>query len=682
MSAEQAAAMKTRHAENVKRAKAIYAAEQEAAAQVAARAWAKYESTSTTPSDYLARKGVGAHGLRYSPSGNGTLAVPMCDATGKVWGLQIIRGKKRRRGSMEKEYWPRGLSKSGHYHLIGSPLHIILVAEGYATGATLFEATGLPTAVAFDAGNLMPVAQALHKTYPRAYILVCADDDYLTVNKAGNPSNPDVTAAQNAAVAVGGGWVKPEFPADREGKKLTDFNDLLHFPQGGMQVVRAQIEAALTASGRNLAPAGKSKLRVTLPPVSLESDQGDGERRAEAIMQLDDLVERYIPVDDGTGDYVFDTWSNKIARKTQMIALLPAGVRADDIKRHPLWIERGTYFIDEIGFDPSSNDSSVKLNTWRGWPRQPKEGSCELLLELLAYLCSGEPNQDEVYRWLLCWMAYPLQHPGAKMASAIIMHGPQGTGKSTIFQALAWIYGAGTTRDYSTVLNQRGLEDKFNADWAADRLYILAEEVVTRAEMWHIKNELNELVTGARIRVNPKHSAAYTQRNHINIVYLSNEGQPLPIDNDDRRHLVVYTPPAQPEEFYDQVQRELVNGGYEAFYDLLLNVDLSDFHPAKRPPMTLAKQKLIDLSLPSEAMFVREWQAGQMEIEENRPLPFCPCGGRQLYTAYKKMVRCHWRYQAPRRNTVHRLCRALVRMAGWQGGCHTRKSEYHHLQEP
>lgn len=630
MSAEQAAAMKARHAENVRRAKAIREAEQEAAAQVAARAWAKYLPVSPKPSDYLARKGVGGYGIRYSPSGNGTVAVPMCDATGKVWGLQIIRGRDRGRGRMEKEYWPRGLSKTGHYHMIGSPRDVILLGEGYATCATLHEDTGYPVAVAFDAGNLMPVALALHKAYPRAYILACADDDYLT------EGNPGVTAAMNAATAVGGGWVQPEFPADREGKKLTDFNDLHHFPAGGAHVVRAQIEAALEAAGRLAGPASRPALRL-VPGVGLEPNKGEGERQAEAIMLLDDLVERFIPIDDGTGDYVFDTWTHKIAKRTQMVTLLPAGVRADDIKRHPLWIERGAYFIDEIGFDPSGQDASVKLNTWRGWPRQPKAGSCELLLELLAYLCSGEPNQDEVYNWLLCWMAYPLQNPGAKMSSAVIMHGPQGTGKSTVFQALAWIYGAGTTRDYSTVLNQRGLEDKFNADWAADRLYILAEEVVTRAEMWHIKNELKELVTGARIRVNPKHTAAYTQRNHINIVYLSNEGQPLPLDNDDRRHLVVYTPPAQPEAFYDQVQRELLNGGYEAFYDHLLNLDLSDFHPAKRPPMTLAKQKLIDLSLPSEAIFVREWQAGQLEIDEGRgPLPFCPCSGRHLYTAYKK----------------------------------------------
>ncbi|MFK5283741.1 primase-helicase family protein, partial [Lacticaseibacillus paracasei] len=80
-------------------------------------------------------------------------------------------------------------------------------------------------------------------------------------------------------------------------------------------------------------------------------------------------------------------------------------------------------------------------------------------------------------------------------------------------------------------LNQRGLEDKFNSDWSDSKLFILAEEVVTRAEMWHIKNELKELVTGEWIRINPKNIAAYRQRNQVNICYMSNENQPLPLDN-------------------------------------------------------------------------------------------------------------------------------------------------------
>ncbi|WP_223871872.1 primase-helicase family protein, partial [Candidatus Dactylopiibacterium carminicum] len=212
------------------------------------------------------------------------------------------------------------------------------------------------------------------------------------------------------------------------------------------------------------------------------------------------------------------------------------------------------------------------------------------------YLCVNEVDADgkpigaQVAQWLLRWMAYPLQNPGAKMSTAVIMHGPQGTGKSAIFQVLASIYGK-----YATVLNQRGLEDKFNADWVDCKLFLLAEEVVTRAEMWHIKNELKELVTGKTVRVNGKNVSAYPQKNQINMALLSNENQPLPLDNDDRRHLVVYTPPSLSEEYYDEVHREIENGGVAAFYWHLLNLDLGDFHPKKRPPMTQSKSALISL---------------------------------------------------------------------------------------
>jgi len=237
------------------------------------------------------------------------------------------------------------------------------------------------------------------------------------------------------------------------------------------------------------------------------------------------------------------------------------------------------------------------------------------------------------------------------MSSAVIMHGPQGTGKSTLFQTVAKIYG-----DYATVLNQRGLEDKFNSDWSDSKLFILAEEVVTRAEMWHIKNELKELVTGEWIRINPKNIAAYRQRNQVNIVYLSNENHPLPLDNDDRRHLVIYTPPAMSEVFYDEVNIEIEQGGVEALYEFLLSRDLSKFHPKKRPPMTEAKQKLIALSAPSEIRFAQEWILNELG------LPVCPCLASDLYAVYLKWCRANGETRPRPSNQFHG---ALAHQPGW-----------------
>ncbi len=645
------------------------------AAAWAAQVWAIAKPA--TDHEYLTRKGIQPHGLRVLTSldglqlagcdetnqwrlqqaiadGHPALVVPMHDVNGNVNGIQFIygRGHPRQKAGRDKDFWPTGMAMAGTFGLIG-PIQragILLVAEGFATAASLNEATGQSAAYAFSANNLAKAGKLLRKAYPALRLLFCADDDYLT------DGNPGVAAASQATAEIElSAWVKPDFldpdtGADRRGgKKLTDFNDLAVLTSA--LTLANQINAALDAnqwrdgqaSARGLNNGGGGD---GTPPK-------EGERpRARSVMSIDELVERFEPIDDGTGKYVFDRWTRKVANKDQMVALLPAGARADDIKRHPVWQLRGAVYLDEIGFDPTGKDKTIRLNTWRGWPLTPKAGDCQSLLDLLEYLCSGEANRAELFQWVLRWMAYPLQHPGAKMASALIVHGPQGTGKSTIFQTLAKIYG-----DYSTVLNQRGLEDKFNADWVDSKLFILAEEVVTRAEMWHIKNELKELITGEWIRVNPKNVAAYRQRNQVNAVFLSNEGQPLPLDNDDRRHCVIYTPDALPETIYDAVFLELENGGVAAFYDYLLKLDLGDFHPKKRPPSTQAKLSLIALSKPSEYRFIDDWLDGQTGY------PICPCLAIDLYAAYLKWCRANGE---PRPRPSNQFHGAVARIKGWE----------------
>ncbi len=667
MSAEQSQALAARIKADRAAAEAELKQQHERAAARAGSAWMKCPREGGVNA-YLQRKGLPPgrlYGARLSPSGN--LVIPMGDERGKVWGLQVIYSDpavKARKGR-DKDYWPVGLAKQGHWAMIGAASRggVLLLCEGFATGASLHEATQYPVAVAFDAGNLLPVAQRLVKAYPGVRLLVCADDDWVQkcpecgfytpvteptcrhCQATHGRSNPGATAAASAAMAVGGAWLAPEFPTQRPGDRKgdTDFNDLACAADGGLALVARQVDAALVAQGW----AGRPAAREPSQP----GGAGDGSRRqAVSVMQLDELVERFVPLDDGTGDHLFDRWAMRVCKVKQAVALLPAGVRWDDVKRHPLWISRGAFYLDQVGFDPGGDDDHVLLNTWQGWPMKPAVGSCERLLELLRYLC-GEDNGDEVYWWLLRWMAYPLQHPGAKMSSAVIVHGPQGTGKSTVFQALAQIYG-----DYATVLNQRGLEDRFNSDWVDSKLFVLAEEVVTRAEMWHIKNELKELITGEWVRVNPKNVAAYRQRNHLNIVYISNEGQPLPLENDDRRHLVVWTPPAREEAYYDRVQAELHAGGVQALYHYLLALDLEDFHPAKRPPMTEAKRELIDVSLPSELRFINEWLAGDLR------LPVCPALSTDAYARYLRWARDNGEMR-PRPS--NQFFNALTRLPGW-----------------
>ena len=218
MSREQREAIAEKIKSDTAKAKAQRQSETVRAAAAASLAWRSYEATGH--SDYLDRKGVGAHGVRFHPAG--AIAVPMMDERGNVWGIQIIRGRNRGK-KLEKQYWPAGLAKVGHFHIVGgSPRGVTLLCEGYATAASVHEATGLPAVVAFDANNLLPVAKAIRKAYRGVQVCVCADDDYRT------EGNPGVTAATNAAMAVDGTFVAPVFadtrPTDTKGP--TDFNDL------------------------------------------------------------------------------------------------------------------------------------------------------------------------------------------------------------------------------------------------------------------------------------------------------------------------------------------------------------------------------------------------------------------------------------------------------------------------
>jgi putative DNA primase/helicase len=639
--ASDRAAIAERQKANNARMKAMRDAEAERAALEAGRAWRRFVTEGE--SDYLTRKRVGAYGLRFQPSGNGTVAVPMMDGAGKVWGLQLIRGKKRGTGKLEKEYWPRGLSKQGHYHLLGPiPRGLVLVAEGYATAATLHQATGLPVAVAFDAGNLQPVAQAISKTYRSAKILICADDDYLT------DGNPGVTAAKNAAHAVQGAVAVPAFAADRDGKKITDFNDLAE--REGEATVRAQIEATLRSVGFD-APAASA--RGATP-------RGAGERSAKddlpSIIQVDEALERFAMI-YGAGGTWFDGDEHMLVPKADLQDMLPEhGMR--DMRNRKRVVR-----LDEVGFDPAGTDARIKCNLWGGWPTEPKAGRCTVLLELLEYLCSGEDNPREIYQWVLRWLAYPIQHPGAKMRTALVFHGPQGAGKNLFFETVMAIYG-----EYGRIVDQSAIEDKFN-DWASRKLFLIADEVVARAELYHVKNKLKGIVTGEWIRINPKNVAAHDERNHVNLVFLSNERQPLVLDKDDRRYTVIWTPEKLPEDFYGDIRAELDAGGVAALHQHLATLDLGDFSEHSKPPMTNSKRDVIDISMDSIERFVRDWAEGDVTASSGDVVPFCPALGSVLYGLYM-----HWAKEngVTRYRERNQFIGTIAKMRAWEAG----KSSY------
>ena len=260
------------------------------AAQQAAAQWEEASETGASP--YLVRKGVQAHGVRFAAGG--WLLVPLRDGAGQLWNLQRIAPNKPASGS--DKLFLKGGRKSGLLHWVGEPGEapaVLLIAEGYATAATLHEATGHPVAVAFDAGNLQHVARALRQLYPAAVLVLCGDDDQDTERKGG--TNPGRLKATAAAKAVRGLAVFPEGLPDGG----SDFNDLaahLGTAQGegaGLAAVRVIVSAAIDAhaaaqAGAQQAKAGKgrgqtgqgAKNGASGPPAGPPGDPADASDKA------------------------------------------------------------------------------------------------------------------------------------------------------------------------------------------------------------------------------------------------------------------------------------------------------------------------------------------------------------------------------------------------------------------
>jgi len=244
------------------------------------------------------------------------------------------------------------------------------------------------------------------------------------------------------------------------------------------------------------------------------------------------------------------------------------------------------------------------------------------------------------------WLAYPLQHPGAKMRTTLVLHGPQGTGKNLFFEAIMDMYGC-----YGRIIDQSAIEDKFN-DWASRKLFLIADEVVARSDLYHVKNKLKAFITGEWIRVNPKNMAAYEEKNHVNLVFLSNERMPVVIEEDDRRHCVIWTPAKKEADYYKAVYEEIKNGGIPALHDWLLNIDLGDFDEHAKPPMTNAKNELLNLSKDSILRFYDDWIGGEIDGVPNMPVL-----SDDIYDLYKHWCGKQGVKSSPLNKAIDHLCK-------------------------
>jgi len=176
------------------------------AAQRAQSIWDQCEEVEKHP--YLERKQVLSYGLRKDNHDN--LVLPLKDGQGTIVGLQYISDEGEKR-------FLTGSKKSGSFFLLGREIFnasdSLNYAEGYATAASIYADRSQPVVVAFDAYNLIKVAEVMYQYFPKHKHIFVADND---------DSNTGENEAKKAAAYIqkSGGYAEVQMPETKG-----DYND-------------------------------------------------------------------------------------------------------------------------------------------------------------------------------------------------------------------------------------------------------------------------------------------------------------------------------------------------------------------------------------------------------------------------------------------------------------------------
>ena len=337
-------------------------ANDQAQAKAAVQAiWDKAKDASTANA-YVTRKGIHPLGCKVFGDAD-TLIVPIYDGKPAIENLcnaQFIQADGTKR-------FKTGGKKKGCYCAIGNlESRVAVLCEGFATGASIAQATGYYVLVAFDAGNLLPVAERIKAALPMDWRLIIAGD-----NDAYGEANTGADKARACAHAVGAECVLPDFTGCEITHAPTDFNDLHQL--AGLEAVKAQIDGAGVLSTAQVQAVQDKAAEAETDDQTIARMAGlsklDFARQSKAaadklgisVSQLRGVVNEYIKAQNSGFEAespfeVVEAWEEPVSGAqvlNEVLAQLQAHVIADAETLHTaaLWVAL-TWFMDAATIAP------------------------------------------------------------------------------------------------------------------------------------------------------------------------------------------------------------------------------------------------------------------------------------------------------------------------------------------
>lgn len=231
--------------------------------------------------------------------------------------------------------------------------------------------------------------------------------------------------------------------------------------------------------------------------------------------------------------------------------------------------------------------SEGELNVWPGWGVEPQQGNVDCWKRLMESIFKGDP---EAQQWFERWCAYPLQHPGEKLFTSVLMWGTkQGTGKSIIGYSLKQIYG----KNFAEI-KDADLHGSFN-DWAESKQFVMGDEI-SSGDKRGTSDRLKSFITQQQLRINQKYVPVYTVPDRINYFFTSNHPDAHYLEDDDRRNFIYEVKAGSLSQHWFQTVYDpwyKSKEGAGALFYYLLDLGLGDFSGKSHALMTHAKKDMI-----------------------------------------------------------------------------------------
>ena len=243
-------------------------------------------------------------------------------------------------------------------------------------------------------------------------------------------------------------------------------------------------------------------------------------------------------------------------------------------------------------YRPSTVPSEMLPEDWTG---EQKE-AVDLVVEHLTKLCTDDTEH------IIRWMAYCVQNPGRKIRWSLLIKGTYGDGKSLLGTIMEMVMGQPNVGKASPKV----VNSEFNGYAEGHCVCVLEELRMQGHSRYDTANSLKELHTNDIVTIHRKRQDSYSVFNTQNYMAFTNFMDAVPIDDSDRRWMVIFSPfndvdaltaAGMNDSYFDRLF-EAIRNNYDALRGWLLSVNLDDFNPNGRAPDTTAKKVMISANRP------------------------------------------------------------------------------------